>query len=361
MENFRKLLPLVFLLAVILASCNGLSRSSNINATNTVEIDLSLLYTDAFETVAAIYESSTPTPSPTLASTPSPTSTPSPWISPTPETLNGYPTPPIVMTFPTCNPNGDCFDVDRDIQRQALSFNELYLGKYVLRNWCDVDQEIYPPCAVTISSSDDEQVRLWGYPARFGKDTGADLTGNGKPDIVIIDWSGGNCCVGVIIYEVDDNLTKIMDVGIFRTGNFIDFDDNGTYEYVGYVRSFSGFCTECGYITLPIIYEYQDGFGYVAATDIYMSMLELDIQPNLDALFEFQEKYLDIQLQFDHQTLDSFDYCPAISSLYRLVAYHILTGQENEARDILNEYSVPELTSEYMIEFQKELEYMISP
>jgi len=327
-------------------------------ATNTPRLDVDEIYTEAAETVAAMYASSTLTPSPTVTSTPLPTLTPAPQISSTPETLYGYPTPPSFMPSPTCPPHGGCLDEDCEIQRQALNFNELYLGKYVLRSWCNADRRIFEPCAVTISSRDVEQVKLWGYPVRFGKETGADLTGNGTPNIVVIDWPGGNCCEGLTVYEAGDTLVKIMDVGVFRTGDFIDFDEDGTYEHLGYVRTSS--CTVCGFITLPIVYEYQDGLGYVPATDKYIDRIEHGLEESKDILIEFKEENPDDQCQFGYEPSGGHNLCP-VSSLYRLVAYYILSGQEGKAREALNEYGVPELTSEYIIRFHNDLDDMMSP
>src|SRR5688572_30062327 len=130
-----------------------------------------------------------PTASPTIAIStteqfPPPvnilTLTPTLWNTPTPETLFGYPTSqPAVL--PTCGI--DCLKMEDNVQRQVFTFNDLYLGKYVLRNWCNNDPNItlYSYCAVTISSKDNQQIEIWGFPARLGEETGADLTGNGKP------------------------------------------------------------------------------------------------------------------------------------------------------------------------------------
>lgn len=305
---------------------------------------------------------------PTLVNTPT--------LTPTPETLFGYPTS-LPAVLPTCNPI-DCFEMEDNVERQDFTFHDLYLGKYVLRNWCNNDPNftLYPYCAVTISSTDNQQIEIWGYPARLGEETGADLTGNGKPDIVIINWSGGNCCVGTIVYEVSDNLEKIMDIGGFRPGVFNDLNRDGTYEYIASQRVFSSFCVLCQF-RASVVYEYQSGLGYVLATNKFKDVLSDDIQSASDFIAQFTKQNPNITFHFlseNYQTnpsmedkeylkfnKENLDYMRAVNTLYQLVGFYLLAGQNSNAQNTLNKYFPPDKASEYMSAIQQDLQGLLAP
>lgn len=304
------------------------------------------------------------------------TLTPTLLNTPTPETLFGYPTSLPAM-LPTCNPI-DCFKMEDNVQRQDFTFHDLYLGKYVIRNWCNNDPNftISSYCAVTISSKDNQQIEIWGYPARLGEETGADLTGNGKPDIVIINWGGGNCCVGTIVYEVGDNLEKIMDIGGFRPGTFNDLNGDGTYEYIAPERGFSSFCSLCQF-RVSVVYEYQSDSGYVLATNKFKDVLSDDIQSASDFIVQFTKQNPNITFHFlseNYQTdptaedkeylrfnEENLDYMRAVNTLYQLVGYYLLAGQNSDARNTLNKYFSPDKSSEYMSAIQQDLQGLLAP
>ena len=188
----------------------------------------------------------TPYPTPTISSptlffpttTPLPTLTSTPAVTPTPETLYGYPTPQAVV-LPTCNPV-DCLELTPNVQRQDFTLHELYVGRSVLRNWCEHDPLVnfFLYCAITISSKGDQQMEIWGYPAEFGEETGSDLTGEGIPDIVIDNWSGGSAGLVTVVYEAGDNRKMIMDIGS-DYNRFKDLNSDGTYEYIAPIRFWS--------------------------------------------------------------------------------------------------------------------------
>jgi hypothetical protein len=330
----------------------------------------------------------TTTPLPTFTSMP--TITPTFENTPTPETLYGYPTPQAAV-LPTCNPI-DCLELTPNVQRQDFTFHELYVGKYVLRNWCNIDPSIdlpYPYCAVTISSKGSKQIELWGWPAYFGEETGANLTGDGKPDIVIIDWFGGNCCVDAIVYEAGDSLKKIMDVGSHWVGTFTDLNGDGTYEYVATDRIWSEFCEGCT-VWPSIVYEYQSKLGYVPATykfkDVFVpwshtlkSSLATDIQKDLDFLNQFTKHNPKTTLLFIPPNTDlsltpgveeqeywqyaneNSDYSQAVNALYELAAYYLLAGQPTDAQNILNKYFPHDKASAYMLGIQNDLQSLLAP
>ncbi|MBI5951737.1 MAG: hypothetical protein HY865_08770 [Chloroflexi bacterium] len=75
------------------------------------------------------------------------------WETPTPETVPGYPTPLMPVEL-------DPFAKNVPVEQADISTHDLYIGKYVLRNWCKVDESIKSYCAITISSLGEEQVEV---------------------------------------------------------------------------------------------------------------------------------------------------------------------------------------------------------
>ncbi len=305
-------------------------------------------------------------PTTTVTTTPAPTNTltltPTPrWFTPTPETLYGYPTPEI-MVLPTCGSEG-CFirpNVTPEPQRQEIAFYELYVGKYVVRNWCDTDPQVtyFPSCAVIITSKGMQEVEIWGYgTARVSEETGADLTGNGISDIVIHTWNGAaNDGSGKIVYEAGDTLTLIMKA--HGDGTFIDLNDDGTYEYIAQRRIWSSFPAG-GNIWINVVYEYQKNQGYyVLATSKFINQIEEGIQWNFDALAEFEQEHPDASLQFE--VFDN-NYGPAEISLYRIVAYYLLARKENTALEYLNKYFSEEKATEYLLVIKSDMGSLIEP
>ncbi len=350
-----KIISTYLICAIFLASCGGVTPYPT-----------ALAASPTFATTATA-QIPTPTSTPTL--------TPTPWNLPTPEILSGYPTPQSAA-LPTCGP-GDCFEMGDNVQRQNFSFHDLYLGKYVLRHWCNIEPRLtlYSYCAVTISSKDNPQVEIWGWPAKFREETGADLTGDEEPDIVITQWSGGNCCVGTIVYKTGDTLEKVLDIGNFRPGTFVDLDENGTYEYITLDRLWSTFCNCTVYPS--VIFEYQAQSGeYLPATDKFKNTY-LDFHDGFNFLNEFRAKnpnapFLLLSAErYSNPTVEDEeyfklereipDYHRAICTLYNIMVSYMLAGEEAEAQKILNKYLPPDKANEYMIAIKKDLKYYLPP
>jgi hypothetical protein len=332
--------------------------------------------------LAASSASASPASTPSSTPTNTPTLTPTPWISPTPKTLYGYPTPQSPAPLPTCDPTKDCWPPWKvDIQRQNLALHELYLDKYVLRSWCDVNSpSINISCAVTISSRGNTQIELWGYPAEFGPETGADLTGRGKPDIVIVSFSQGNCCIETIVYEAGDTLKKILDIGSEQPGMFVDLNGDGIDEFVFKTdRRFSQVCSNCT-VWAPHVYEYRSGSGYVPATYKFKDLLTNDIQVRMDSLSQFMKQnpnltlhfpdfgYLDFRAtqtvedqEYQQNEAQNADYQWAVNDLYNLVVLYLLAGEPAEAQKILSQYFPPEKVSQYLVAIRADVRDWLAP
>ena len=296
----------------------------------------------------------TPSPIPTNTVPLTPTRQ---WYGPTPETLYGYPTPEV-MVVPTCGIDGCMLNLTPEPQRKELTFYELYVGKYVVRNWCTSDPKVngFGPCAVIISSKGMQELEIWGYVTSWvGAETGADLTGNGIPEIVIVtSYGGASDSTGKIVYEAGDTLTKIMYA--HGNGTFADLNDDGTYEYVAPRRIWTSLPMR-GNIWLNVVYEYQkDRDYYMLATSKFINQIEEGVQWNFDALAEFEQEHPDASLQFE---IFDHDYASAEISLYRIVAYYLLAGEENTALEYLNKYFSEEKAAEYLLIIKSDMGSLI--
>lgn len=338
-----KIIVIIISSAIILSACGGVTPYP----TPTLPSPTSILPTTPLSTMT-----STPTITPTFENTP------------TPETLYGYPTPEAAV-WPTCVPMMDCLQLTPNVQRQDILFHQLYVGKYVLRSWCNIDPQFpsFSPCAITISSKSNKQIEIWGYPAYFREETGSDLTGDGRSDIVITDWGGGNCCVGTIVYEVGDNLKKIMDIGSFRPGTFIDLNGDGSYEYIALDRIWSPFKDCLCEKTIQTVYEDQGSLGYILATHKFKNQLKLDIdvQKYMEILSNYKKRYPNTLIRFDNLNTTNTDYDSAVRSLYNIIVDYLLMNQKGDALKILNEYCPPDKVSEYMADMQNYMKYFLAP
>jgi hypothetical protein len=356
-----RVVAILFLFAVILPACGGVRPYAT-----------ALVVSPTYANAVAIPISTarnTPTLTPTVEST---------W---TPETLYGFPTQQTPIPLPTCDPNiGDCFKPwTIDIQREELSFHELYLGKYVLRQWCDVNAP-WQTCAISISSRGSTQLEIWSHPVFFGEETGADLTGHGKPDIVIIGYPGGNCCIQTTVYEAGDRLKKILDIDSEQPGKFIDLNGDGVDEFVFKTdRRFSQVCSNCT-VWAPHVYEYKPGSGYVPATYKFKDLLTNDIQVRMDHLSQFMKQnpnltlhfpdfgYLDFRAtqtvedqEYQQNEAQNADYQWAVNDLYNLVVLYLLAGEPAEAQKILSQYFPPEKVSQYLVAIRADVRDWLAP
>ena len=106
---------------------------------------------------------------------------------------------------------------------------------------------------------------------------GNDITGNGKPDLVVSGYSGGaHCCTTYYIFEIGEEFRKIAQI---HTGNamahFVDTDGDSNLEFVTYDDTFSYWNTGFASSPMPeVILRFSNG-AYRLASDL-MSKPALD-------------------------------------------------------------------------------------
>ena len=100
---------------------------------------------------------------------------------------------------------------------------------------------------------------------------GADITGDGQPDLVVSEWSGGaNCCLTLHIFEIGRRLRKIgaIDAAYGDTGpHFVKLKDPGLQVQV-YDWTFANWHSDFASSPAPrVILSYQRG-AYRIAPDL---------------------------------------------------------------------------------------------
>lgn len=100
---------------------------------------------------------------------------------------------------------------------------------------------------------------------------GTDITGLGKPDLIVGEWSGGaHCCYAFYIIELDD---RPREIAAIRTGDsdyahFEDVDHDGIYEFISWDFVFGYWHTSFNGSPAPRIILRRKGTAYVLALDL---------------------------------------------------------------------------------------------
>ncbi|RLD04205.1 MAG: hypothetical protein DRI32_06125 [Chloroflexi bacterium] len=167
------------------------------------------------------------------AYTPTPTSSATPEIDPADLMEEEKPIPP-----PAISPGGS----------YRLE-NEVLIGAYGIRYWHNVDIGTDFEDIVLIEKTGVKSIKIETASA-IAPLTGADINGDGYPEVIIETYSGGaHCCIGTQVYSLGETPTLILkkpesnaggqfqDLNGDRVYEFITHDDIFAYEYCPYVSS----------------------------------------------------------------------------------------------------------------------------
>jgi hypothetical protein len=176
-----------------------------------------------------------------------------------------------------------------------------------------------------------------------GVETGADLTGRGYPNIVVVSGNG-NAGVEVRVFEAGETLKEIMDAWSYNyayTEHFVDLNNDKSYEFIGDARIWSQF-SDCQATGISFVYEYNaDTAGYVNKTSKYKEVLSSNIQWGIDNLASYKLENPGTEVP--------------LCRVYYLVTAYLVTGQQEKAWDILDENYSPEKAAEYKAGFLSDL------
>jgi len=127
------------------------------------------------------------------------------------------------------------------------------------------------------SSDDTRMIGFSGFkPALHPLPVGTDVTGLGKPELLIMDWSGGNhCCFMFDVLELSDNVRLVLSVDAqIPSAYFADLRKDGQFELVSKDLSFD-FWHGGRFQGTPIILRFRDG-RYILALDLMRKPLPSD-------------------------------------------------------------------------------------
>lgn len=99
---------------------------------------------------------------------------------------------------------------------------------------------------------------------------GQDITGNGEPNLVVSQWSGGaHCCFDVYVFSIGDTFRFIDKIeGEHGFVGFKDLDGDGIQEFLGYDWAFAYWNASFAGSPAPeVILRYKDGM-YALASDL---------------------------------------------------------------------------------------------
>jgi hypothetical protein len=113
--------------------------------------------------------------------------------------------------------------------------------------------------------------------------SGRDITGDGQPDLVVTDWSGGaHCCYSTTVYSVEPDMAA-HEIFAANTGscmvNFEDLDEDRRLELITCEDGWeSDYCTFADAPFAPVVFAYsQTTRAYVTATPRYRNRYTQEI------------------------------------------------------------------------------------
>jgi hypothetical protein len=105
-------------------------------------------------------------------------------------------------------------------------------------------------------------------------ENGTDLTGRGRPDMIVTNWSGGaRCCSIHLVFELEPSLRLVarLDDGDGDLAHFVDLDGHRHYYYVGNDWTFAywdaSFIDSLAPAVVLRFVDDRQGGGYHLATD----------------------------------------------------------------------------------------------
>lgn len=299
-----------------------------------------------------------------VTATPEPTHTPMPTLDAAARATIAaesfaFPTPTIRPGFPTPFSSGPLSTTIPDVPR-SISFDELYIGKYVIRSW---SSDYYSPFVTyTISSIGQPEVQLPQTSilpeGGGGLDplTGLDITGEGEPDAIFHTYTGGNhCCHSVRVYNLGETIEKVFELGTGDCpGGFLDLDNDGVYEYETCDTTFefvnfalTGFAS-CSYAHSPypkVIFQYSPEQGYTASN--------LRFPDSYKESITFHEDLIEKYLQNPSTAVNDLS---SICDVSKLVLDYLYSGQTEKAWKVLYQIYPEEVADQYKVIIEAGLE-----
>jgi hypothetical protein len=117
-------------------------------------------------------------------------------------------------------------------KQYSYSNETLFFGNYVVRHWTNYFDP-FNIQVITISTIGQIQAEVKHIYIDIGELSGVDITGDGKPEIILYGSDGGNQCGGwVYIFSLGNELKEIGNRIIRCRDYFKDLNNDGIYEYI---------------------------------------------------------------------------------------------------------------------------------
>ena len=175
------------------------------------------------------------------------------------ETLTASYTPtPVPSATPEINPD-DLVEEKIPVPPPALSpggsyrlEDEVLIGAYGIRYWHNTDSQTGFDDIVFIEKTGIESIKI-ETASEIAPLTGADINGDGYPEVIIETYTGGaHCCFGTQVYSLGETPTLILKKPESNAGGlFQDLDGDRIYEFVTYDDIFA--YQYCPYVSSPFV------------------------------------------------------------------------------------------------------------
>ncbi len=159
--------------------------------------------------------------------------------------------------------------------------------------------------------------------------SGRDITGDGSPDVVVTDWSGGaHCCYSTTVYSVDAG-SAVREIFGATTGScmadFEDLDGDRRLELVTCEDGWeSDYCSFAEAPFAPVVFAYsQSTRAYVPATPRYRNRYTRDIAESTQRA--------EVEIRQRNGRDPGLDKCAVLAPVLPL----LYTGQINEGIALL--------------------------
>jgi len=174
--------------------------------------------------------------------------------------------------------------------------DERTVGPFTVQRWVSATSPPVSPAGmcecITVVYEGERYLLSLGAPgqmsARSVSDlTGHDINGDGQPDLIFSDWSGGaHCCYTTTVHSVgpEVKLVLALDTGNCGPGEFVDLDADGVLEFVTCDDTWA--YTYCSFADSPfprVVYGYDAARAeYAPATPRYASHYRDELAIMLD-------------------------------------------------------------------------------
>jgi hypothetical protein len=127
-------------------------------------------------------------------------------------------------------------------------------------------QQVYSEAGLAFEISGTAEMRKWNPQAA---PAGTDLTGDGVPNLVVTEWSGGaHCCLLLTVFAAGEEFRQVAQIDLEHTSGayFSDADGDGRWELTAYDWTFAYWNASFAFSAAPeIVLRLEQGKFRLAA------------------------------------------------------------------------------------------------